>query len=117
MEITELIVSILAGLAAAIPLVVKLVEYVQKAVKEKNWSALINLVVNLMEEAETKFEDGATRKEWVLAMVQASADTINYEVDVEAVSALIDSLCDMSKVVNAPEDNAPEDPEKIEAQA
>lgn len=112
MEITELIVSILAGLAASIPLVVKLVEYVQKAVKEKNWSALINLVVNLMEEAETKFEDGATRKEWVLAMVQASADAINYEVDVEAVSALIDSLCDMSKVVNAPED-----PEKLEAQA
>ena len=35
MEWSEFIVSILAGLAAAIPLVVKLVEYVQKAVKEK----------------------------------------------------------------------------------
>ena len=33
-------------------------------------------------------------------MVKGSADTINYDIDIEAISALIDSLCDMSKVVN-----------------
>ena len=48
MEWSEFIVSILAGLAAAIPLVVKLVEYVQKAVKEKNWEKMLALVMDLM---------------------------------------------------------------------
>ena len=99
-EWMNVIVSILSGLAVAIPLVVKLVEYVQKAVKEKNWNNLLDLVMSLMEEAEKKFEDGATRKEWVLAMVQSSADSINYDVDIETISVLIDNLCNMSKVVN-----------------
>lgn len=95
-------ISILSGLAVAIPLVIKLVEYVKKSIREKNWSKLLDLVMNLMKEAETKFETGAEKKEWVLAMVKASADTINYDIDTNAVSELIDSLCDMTKVVNAP---------------
>lgn len=98
----EIIVAILTGLATCIPLVWKLIEYVKKAVKEKNWNELLKLIMNLMSEAEKKFDDGATRKEWVLAMVQASSDTINYDIDIELVSALIDSLCDMSKTVNSP---------------
>lgn len=96
------IISIIAGLGAAIPLVLKLIEYVQKAVKEKNWGQLLNLVMSLMAEAESKFETGAERKEWVMAMVTASANEINYDVDISAVSSMIDSLCDMSKQVNAP---------------
>lgn len=96
------IVAILSGLAATIPLVIKLVEYVQKSIKEKNWNKLLALVMKLMEEAETKFNDGGTRKEWVLAMVKSSADSINYDIDIEAIGNLIDSLCDMSKVVNKP---------------
>ena len=103
MEWLEIVVSILSGLAVAIPLVVKLVEYVQKAIKEKNWQALLELVTNLMKEAELKFDNGNDRKEWVLTCVKASADTINYEIDMDVVSELIDSLCAMSKVVNAPE--------------
>lgn len=101
-EIVNIIVAILTGLAACIPLAVKLIQWVQKATKEKNWAALLGLVVDLMEEAETKFTDGATRKEWVMAMVQTSAEYINYEVDTEALSQLIDALCDMTKVVNPP---------------
>ena len=96
------IISIIAGLGAAIPLVLKLIEYVQKAVKEKNWGQLLNLVMSLMAEAESKFETGAERKEWVLAMVTASANEINYDIDMSAVSGMIDSLCAMSKQVNAP---------------
>lgn len=105
MEWVKLALAIISGLATAIPLVIKLVEYVQKATKEKNWNKMLELVIDLMEQAETKFEEGADRKEWVLAMVKASADTINYDVDIEAVSAMIDSLCDMSKVVNATDSN------------
>lgn len=100
MEWMNYVVSILSGLAIAIPLVIKLVEYVKKAIQEKNWNKLLDLVMSLMAEAEKKFDDGATRKEWVLAMVKASADSINYEVDIESVGELIDSLCAMSKVVN-----------------
>lgn len=97
-------ISILSGLAVAIPLVIKLVEYVQKSIKEKNWNKLLELVMNLMKEAESKFDTGATRKEWVIAMVKSSAESINYDVDIEAVGELIDSLCDMSKVVNTETD-------------
>lgn len=107
MEYLDVILSIVAGLAAAIPLVVKLVQYVTAAVKEKNWNKLLDLVMNLMEEAEQKFADGATRKEWVMAMVQASAESINYDVDMAAISELIDSLCDLTKKVNAPEEEVP----------
>ena len=96
----EIVISILTGLAAAIPLVVKLVEYVQKAVKEKNWNKMLDMVMDLMKTAEGMFEKGADRKEWVLAMIKGSADSINYDVDIEAISELIDSLCDMSKAVN-----------------
>ena len=96
----EIVISILSGLAAAIPLVVQLVKYVQKAVKEKNWNKMLDMVMDLMKTAEGMFEKGADRKEWVLAMVKGSADSINYDVDIEAISQLIDSLCDTSKVVN-----------------
>lgn len=99
-EWVRLIVSVLSGLAATIPLVVQLVKYVQRAIKEKNWPQVVNLVMGYMERAEAMFEKGADRKEWVLAMVKASADTIKYEIDMDEISALIDSLCDMSKVVN-----------------
>ena len=108
MDWLELIVSVLAGLAAAIPLVIKLVEYVQKAAKEKNWAKLLNMVISLMKEAEVKFNDGATRKEYVMALVKASADTINYDIDLEAISKMIDDLCDMSNIINPPAKKAGE---------
>ena len=106
MEWYEIITSILSGLAVTIPLVVKLVEYVKKAIKEKNWSNLLALVMRLMAEAEVKFDNGADRREWVLSMIEASADTLNYDIDIEQVGLLIDSLCAMSKTVNAPKEVA-----------
>ena len=102
MDWVNIIVSILSGLAIVIPLVVELVKWVEKAVEEKNWQELLKLVTNLMTEAETKFDNGADRKEWVLTCVKASADTINYTIDIEQVGNLVDSLCAMSKLVNAP---------------
>ena len=102
MDWYEVLISILSGLAAVIPLVIQLVKYVEKAVKEKNWADLLDLVTNLVQEAEVKFDTGADRKEWVLMMVKASADTINYDIDLEQVSRLIDQLVAMSKKVNVP---------------
>lgn len=105
-QIVSLIVAVLSGLAACIPLAVKLVQYVQKAAEEKNWGQLLGLLVDLMEEAEQKFSEGATRKEWVMAMVQTSAEYIAYPMDTQALSDLIDSLIAMTKTINAPEGDA-----------
>jgi hypothetical protein len=99
-NVVNIIISILSGIAACIPLVVQLVKYVKQSVQEKNWNQLLTLVTNLMEEAEKKFATGAERKEWVMSMVKASADTVNYPIDLDVVSELIDSLCAMSKIVN-----------------
>lgn len=98
----EFTVSVLAGLAAAIPLVVKLVEYVKKAAREKNWNAVLNMVMDYMAIAENSFATGAERKEWVLDMIAESADTVNYDIDLAVVGKMIDDLCDMTKVVNPP---------------
>ncbi len=108
MEWMQLVVSVLAGLATAIPLAVKLVEYVQKAVKERNWGKVLDMVMKYMATAEEKFDNGADRKEWVLAMVKASSETVNYDIDMDVISKLIDDLCNMSKKVNAPTEKAGE---------
>lgn len=107
----EFVVAVLAGLASVIPLAIQLIKYVKQAVKEKNWAQVMNKVINLMEVAETKFKEGAERKEWVMAMLKASADSINYDIDYDAVSEMIDTLCDMSKIINP----AHEDMAKAEA--
>lgn len=101
-EWVRLIVSALLTLATTIPLVIKLVEYVKKTIKEKNWPEVVKIVMGYMERAEKMFEKGADRKEWVLAMVRASAELVKYDLDMDAISNLIDELCDMSKIVNAP---------------
>lgn len=108
MEWVDNVLSILSGLIVAIPLIVKLVEYVQKAIKEKNWTQVLKLVMGYMEAAESKFETGAERKEWVLAMVKASADTVNYDIDLDVIGKMIDDLCDMSNIINAPAEKAGE---------
>lgn len=103
MEWVKLLLSVLTGLLTAIPLVCKLVEYVEKAVKEKNWEKVLSMVMGYMSTAEDMFATGADRKAWVLGMVESSANTVNYDIDMDVISGLIDDLCLMSKRVNAPE--------------
>lgn len=100
--------GLLTALGAVIALTVNLVKYVKEAVKEKNWRKLVELIMVYMKEAEGKFESGADKKQWVLAMIKASADAINYDMDMEEVGQLIDSLCDLSNVVNPPAEEAGE---------
>lgn len=104
MEWYEILISVLSGLVVTIPLVVKLVEYVRKAIIAKNWNQLLVLVMDLMSEAEGKFETGLERKDWVMMAIKASADTINYDINMDEVSKLIDALCAMAKVVNVPKE-------------
>lgn len=99
-ELVNLIVAVLSGLVTAIPLIATLIKYIQRSIKEKNWSNLLKIVSDLMIEAESKFQTGAERKEWVLSMVYTLSESINYDLDREAISNLIDSLCALTKKVN-----------------
>ena len=96
----QAIISILSGVAVLVPLIVKLVQYVQANTKEKNWSSLMVLVMNLMAQAEQMFDKGADKKEWVMNELKAVASTLNYEIDWNVVSEMIDKICDVSKEIN-----------------
>ena len=100
-------ISILSGIAVAIPLIIKLVNVVKDSVKEKNWNLLMKMTMDYMTEAEKNIASGAERKEWVMSMVIASAANINYTMtdeDVKKIEDLIDAICDASKILNNSEE-------------
>lgn len=104
MDWVQITVSILSGLAVCIPLAVKLVKYVTEAVQGRRWDELLKLVIANMEEAEGLFETGAERKQWVMKLLAANAASVGYDLtpeSVEKISAMIDSMCEMAKTVNA----------------
>ena len=96
----QAIISILSGIAVLIPLAIKLIEYVKKNAKEKNWSPMLVLIMNLMAQAEQMFDKGADKKEWVMNELKSVASTLNYEIDWNVVSEMIDKICDVSKEIN-----------------
>ena len=99
----QIAISILSGIAVAIPLIIKLVNVVKDSVKEKNWNLLMKMTMDYMTEAEKNIASGAERKEWVMSMVIASAANINYPItddDVKKIEDLIDAICDASKILN-----------------
>lgn len=98
--VMEFSVALLTGLATAIPLVIKLVEYTKESVRNRNWSIIVGMVADYMAEAETLFNEGADRKTWCMKMMEAAAVTVDFDIDMTAVSDLIDKLCEMSKIVN-----------------
>lgn len=97
------ILQIVISLCTIIPLLIELVKYIRKSIKEKNWQSMLQIAMNLMAEAETKFDSGAEKKEWVLSMVKASAKSINYDIDEESLSQLIDIIIGLTKKVNIEE--------------
>lgn len=97
----NLIVSVLAGLATAIPLIVKLIQFIKESVKSKNWSSLMQLVLQLMTEAEKNYATGAERKEYVMSAIKSMESTLNYDIDEDVISAMIDSIVLASKTINA----------------
>jgi hypothetical protein len=66
------------------------------------------LVMAYMADAEKMFQTGEERKQYVLLAIKASADTINYQIDMDQLSKLIDDLCELSKKVNAPSEEIAE---------
>ena len=96
----QAVISVLSGIAVIIPMIIKLVEFSKQVIKEKNWSQMLRLVMNLMAEAETMYQTGAEKKEWVLNELRAMAQSLNYDIDWTVVSQMIDALCDMAHEVN-----------------
>ncbi len=99
----QLIVLVFAALAVLIPLGVKLYRTSRDLVREKNWPRLVAALSKYMEEAERLFEEGADRKVWVLSMIQSTAGQLDYtltETDMKNLGDLIDTLIEMTKVVN-----------------
>lgn len=97
----ELVIAILSGLIATIPLVVQLVKYVKAAIQEKNWSKVMKLVLNLMTEAEKNYATGAERKQYVISSIESIRDTLNYQVDMDQIGQMIDAIVAASKTINA----------------
>lgn len=100
----EYVVAILSGLAVCIPLVVKLVKYVQVAIQTKNWGKLLELVANRMVDAEKLFKTGEERKEYVMTGINDLAASVGYpldEEDLHTISEMIDTMCKMAKTVNS----------------
>ena len=94
-----LLAAILSGVATAIPLIIKLVEKVQEVMRERNWSKLVDETIEYMAIAKDKFDDNTEKKEWVMSMIQHSAEMLKYDIDMDAISKLIDSICDVSKIL------------------
>ena len=96
----NLIVSVLAGLATAIPLIIKLIQFIKESVKSKNWSSLMQLVLQLMTEAEKNYATGAERKAYVMSSIKAIENTLQYDIDEEVLSTMIDSIVAATKKIN-----------------
>lgn len=98
--IAKYLPPILVGLAVLIPMVIALIKYVTKAAEDKNWNIIVKMVLDLMVQAEQDYSTGAEKKEFVMNQLKVMAETVDFEIDWNKVSDLIDALCDMAHEVN-----------------
>lgn len=98
--IVKYVPQILVGIAVLIPLIVALIKYVTKAAEDKNWNIVVKIVLDLMVQAEKDYSTGAEKKEFVMNQLKVLAGTVDFEIDWDKVSDLIDALCDMAHKVN-----------------
>lgn len=98
--IVKYLPTILVGLAAIIPLIAALIKYVTKAADSKNWNIIVKMVLNLMVQAEQDYSSGAEKKAFVMNQIAVLAKSVDFEIDIDKVSDLIDALCDMAHEVN-----------------
>lgn len=98
--IVKYLPTILVGLAAIIPLVAALIKYVTKAADSKNWNIIVKMVLDLMVQAEQDYSTGAEKKAFVMNQIAVLAKSVDFEIDMDKVSDLIDALCDMAHEVN-----------------
>ncbi len=97
---TTIILPIISGLVAAIPLVIKLIDLAQKASREKNWKAVVQLVLTLMKQAEQSYTNGEDKKQFVISSIKAMEKSLQYDIDEEAIGELVDAVVDATKKIN-----------------
>jgi hypothetical protein len=100
MEVLSLIIAILTGISTCIPLVIQLIKYIKMSIAEKNFGNIMQIVIDLMPEAEEKFSTGEARKQYVMSNVESLSNKLGYEVDLDKVSAMIDAIVAASKKIN-----------------
>lgn len=98
--IAQYLPRILVGVAVLIPLVIALIKYVKKAADDRNWNIIVKMVLDLMVQAEKDYSTGTEKKEFVMNQLHIAAKTVDFEIDWDKVSDLIDALCEMAKEVN-----------------
>lgn len=99
----EILITVLAGLAACIPLVLKLVAVVKESAEKGNWNKIVKIVLEQMVEAEKNYTEGAAKKAWVMSQVRVLAKSLDYdytEIEEAKVSTMIDAICEASKIIN-----------------
>lgn len=100
MNILQLIIAVLTGLSAAIPLAVKLVQTVKEMVRQKNWSAMMTLVLKLMSEAEENYQTGAEKKKYVIDSIKAIEGAVAFDIDEAVIAGMIDAVVEATKKIN-----------------
>ena len=97
------ICGLISGIIVCIPIVIKLVQVSKEAIKNKNWNQVLSLLLDLIKIAEASFTAGSQKKEYVINELKLQADKLDYTItssDWVKISNMIDSLIEMSKVVN-----------------
>lgn len=100
MDIINIVVAIITGVATCIPLIISLVKYIKEAAKSKNWGALMALVIQLMTDAEKLFATGAEREAYVISTIKSMETTLNCDIDENAIKEMIAAIAKASKIIN-----------------
>ena len=97
-EWIELVIIVLNGALV----IFKLCQSGAELFKEKQWNKLVDIMLDLMVEAEKQFTEGAAKKAWVLNELRVAAKSLEYDYNAEAerkVSEMIDAFCMASKEI------------------
>lgn len=98
-EVIRLILEIGGGVLIAVPLIIALVYWVKKAIQEKNWKQLFDLVVAALVTAHKEFETQAEAEEFIKAMIRTTATEIGYDISDEDIGKLVDAIMAIISVV------------------
>ena len=104
MDIVTVIISVVLICLPLIPLLVELIKYIKKYVAEKNWRKLLDLTLSLIKEAEQLYSSGADREDYVVGIVLTTAAEIGYAITEDEVRKIIREIIDVTKSVNAKEE-------------
>lgn len=102
MEKLEFVIALLSSLAAIIALAAKLWQTLTSLINEKKYAQLFDLVSDAIIEAEAIYSlSGEEKKARVMETAQKAADALGIEgFDAERISALIETIIEVTKKVN-----------------